>query len=92
MTNSQIEEIIEVLEDAELSKYDNPEVKRLLERKHLPLHHSFMLFNSRYFRLDIPLEPTELEELLEYEFTQRLNLFNDILYAYPDEFESKKIE
>lgn len=91
LTNSQIEEIIEVLEDAELSKYDNPEVKRLLERKHLPLHHSFMLFNSRYFRLDIPLEPTELEELLEYEFTQRLNLFNDILYAYPDEFESKKL-
>lgn len=45
-----------------------------------------LLLNGRYFRLDKNLSFKELQQLLEYEFSQRLNLFGDIISAYPDEF------
>ncbi|KAL6452794.1 LOW QUALITY PROTEIN: gpt1 UDP-glucose:glycoprotein glucosyltransferase [Candida maltosa Xu316] len=91
LSNSQIEDIIELLSELEPSKGVNQSMKNLLESKHLAVHHSFLLFNSRYFRLDTPLDVSDLQQIIEYEFSQRLNLFNDVISAYPDEFDSKNI-
>ena len=50
-----------------------------------------MLFNSRYFRLDGNFGYEELDQIIEFEVSQRLNLIPDIMEAYPDEFRSKKV-
>lgn len=64
----------------------DPKMLAILERNHIQLHQPTMLFNSRYFRLDLPFETNDLSLLLEYEFSQRLGIFKEITDAYPDAF------
>lgn len=52
---------------------------KLLERNKMPLSHDFMLINSRYVRLDNPLEVNELQELIDFEKTYRLDIINEII-------------
>lgn len=53
----------------------------------MPVRHSYLLVNSRYFRLDpVILNMEELSQLIEYELTQRLRLINEICVTYVDEF------
>lgn len=60
---------------------------KLLEQKQLPMHHDFMLYNSRYFRLsDTPLTLLELKDLCVYESGQRLDILHDIFDTYPSMF------
>lgn len=91
LTNGQIDEIIEILEDSNISKAPNDGLRELLVTKQLPAYHSFLLFNSRYFRLDTAFEYEELDQIIEFEISQRLNLIPDVIEAYPDEFMSKKV-
>lgn len=91
LTNGQIDEIIEILKKSNASSANNDELKKMLETKQLPAHHSFLLFNSRYFRLDGNFGYEELDQIIEFEVSQRLNLIPDIMEAYPDEFRSKKV-
>lgn len=62
---------------------------KILERKQLPMHHDFMLYNARYFRLSSPaLTHGELKYLIDYENGQRLSILPEIFNAYPPLFES----
>lgn len=69
----------------------NDEVLNVLSTNELPPHHSFLLFNSRYFRLEIPFTKLELELLLDFEFTQRLAIFDEIIHKYPVEFGGRSL-
>lgn len=64
----------------------NNEVVALLESNHIQVHLSSMLFNSRYFRLNTVMNQADLRLLLEYEFPQRLGIFDEITNAYSDSF------
>lgn len=89
LSNNNIENMISLLSD-KLQKSDNympdKNVIQLLEDNGLPPNHPILLLNGRYFRLDKKFSFKELQQLLEYEFSQRLNLFSDIISAYPQEF------
>ncbi|CAI5758538.1 unnamed protein product [Candida verbasci] len=89
LTNSDIDSIIEILKKTSPSTNENTDIKTLLQNKQLPSHHSFILFNSRYFRLNNNLSIKELNQIIEYEFSQRLNIINEIINTYPDEFDLK---
>ena len=94
LSSPKIDKVIELFksEFREVSASSNNTIIKFLESKQLPLHHDFLLFNSRYFRLDIPLSKKEIELLLEYEYSQRLSLFDDILKAYPEVFHGQQID
>lgn len=95
LSNLKSGDILAIIKD--LSKVEesetgmNQESIEFLESKELPLHHDFILFNSRYFRAGTPLTVKELEQLVEYEFTQRLQIIKDIIYAYTEKFSLKKV-
>ncbi|KAK6462214.1 UDPglucose glycoprotein glucose phosphotransferase, partial [Scheffersomyces coipomensis] len=92
LSTGDINKIIEKLSKVKDSKSSpDQESITLLESKHLPSNHEYLLLNGRYFRLDIPLSNKDLELMLEYEFSQRLEIFNDIVNAYPEKFRYKKI-
>ncbi|RLV94181.1 UDP-glucose:glycoprotein glucosyltransferase [Spathaspora sp. JA1] len=92
LTNSQIDQIIEELKKVELSQVNlDSELVKFLEKKSIPVNHSFMLVNSRYFRLDDPFNLSELNQIAEFEHSQRLKLFNDILQTYPDQYNHKSL-
>lgn len=66
----------------------NHRIRRLLEEKQLPLH-SFLLYNSRYFRIDTtPLSQNDLTQLREYEASQRLLVFDEIVRTFSDKFDN----
>lgn len=65
---------------------ENVEIKQCLSSNGLPPHHSFMLVNSRYFRIDIPFTPKELEQIGEFEWSQRIGLVQEFMNKYPDIF------
>lgn len=78
-------------ENSEVLNERNNEVIQLLESHELPMHHSFLLLNSRYLRLDDNLTSRDLETLLEYEVSQRLDIFKNIFSAYPNDFSLNSI-
>ncbi|KAI5958313.1 KRE5 [Candida theae] len=87
LTNAGINDIVSALREGELSTGLNDDVVYLLEKKHLPVRHSYMLVNSRYIRLDpVILSVRELGQLIEYEHSQRLKLINEVALTYVDEF------
>ncbi|CAD1809659.1 UDP-glucose:Glycoprotein Glucosyltransferase family protein [Candida parapsilosis] len=88
LTNADINAIISTLkEGGEVSTGLNEDLVHSLEQKHMPVRHSYLLVNSRYFRLDpVILNMEELSQLIEYELTQRLRLINEICVTYVDEF------
>ncbi|KAK6455193.1 UDPglucose glycoprotein glucose phosphotransferase [Scheffersomyces xylosifermentans] len=94
LSHSQIDSVVELIpntDEALSNELPNEKIFNLLESKHLPIHHDFMLFNSRYFRLDSTLGSKDLDLLLEYEFTQRMSIFSDIVDAYPVIFDDKRL-
>lgn len=64
----------------------SPEVISLLERHEIQSHHSTLLFNSRFFRLDRVFGSRDLEAIAKHEFVQRLDILDEILAAYPEPF------
>ena len=90
LTNGQIDEIIEILKKSNASSANNDELKKCLRLSNYLLI-TLLLFNSRYFRLDGNFGYEELDQIIEFEVSQRLNLIPDIMEAYPDEFRSKKV-
>lgn len=89
LRTKDIENIISWLSDRlhnSVNGKPDKNIVQLLEASGLPPNHPLLLLNGRYFRLDKNLSFKELQQLLEYEFSQRLNLFGDIISAYPDEF------
>nr|WOG36150.1 uncharacterized protein [Candida metapsilosis] len=87
LTNSEINNVVSTLKESELSTGLNEDVLHLLEKKHLPVRHSYLLVNSRYIRLDpVILDVKELSQLIEYEQSQRLKLVNEVALTYVDEF------
>lgn len=93
LSNSKIDMLITILQ-ASSQKIDgvNKENIKLLEEKNLPVLHDFILFNSRYLRVDIPLNEQELVQLAEFETSQRLSIISDIINAYPGVFDHKSID
>lgn len=92
---TQIDQIIATIEDTPRDEKKivqaDKEITALLERNHIQVHLSSMLFNSRYLRLSTIFEPKDLELLLNYEFSQRIGIFDEITDAYPDKFLWKSI-
>ncbi|CCG22175.1 Kre5 predicted UDP-glucose:glycoprotein glucosyltransferase [Candida orthopsilosis Co 90-125] len=87
LTNAEINGIISSLKESELSTGLDEEILHVLEEKHLPVRHSYLLVNSRYIRLDpVILSVDELSQLIEYELSQRLRLMNEVALTYVDEF------
>ncbi|KAI5953635.1 KRE5 [Candida jiufengensis] len=87
LANADIDKIIDNLQHASLSTEQNQLLVQILESKQLPTHHSYLLINSRYLRLDPTILDSEaLGQLFEYELNQRLKLVKDIVHTYPDEF------
>lgn len=90
LTSTVIKDIISRVEVAKSAKsnkfeYDN-EMLSLLAKNHIQVHFPSMLFNSRYFRLNKLFTLQDLQLLLEYEFPQRLGIFDEITDAYPEQF------
>ncbi|ODV78429.1 glycosyltransferase family 24 protein [Suhomyces tanzawaensis NRRL Y-17324] len=83
---------LNTIQNADAKLELNLTIAKLLETKKLPVHHEFLLFNSRYFRLDRILAETDLELLVEYEYNQRFLIFNDLINAYPEEFNYKVLD
>lgn len=67
------------------------EVLKLLEENHIQAHIPSMLFNSRYFKLNTLFTPEDLDLMIDYEFSQRLGIFNEITDTFPDPFEWKPV-
>ncbi|KAK6200402.1 UDPglucose glycoprotein glucose phosphotransferase [Scheffersomyces amazonensis] len=92
LTLSEIEAILEILIKVKSSS-ESPDIesRKFLESKKLPVYHTFMLFNGRYFRLDKNFSEKEINLLLEYEFSQRLEVFQDVVNRNTDHFKNKKL-
>jgi UDP-glucose:glycoprotein glucosyltransferase len=94
LSNSKIDKIIDVLNTTTVGSGSNTlnrEISALLEKKQIPVHHGFILYNSRYIRVDDGLTRRDLLDLIEYENNQRLSIVNDIINSYPETFDYKSI-
>lgn len=90
LATKDIDAIINILRDeTPTDNGKNSAVLALLERNNLPIHHDFVLLNSRYFRLSSILTSKDLDLSLEYEFNQRISIFTDLVNAYPEVFKYK---
>lgn len=63
----------------------------LLEKNGLPLAFPFILFNSRFFRIDQSLSFDELVQLSSYDFKQRASILFDLITSYETIFELKSL-
>lgn len=63
----------------------------MLARNNLPLSHSFILFNSRYVRLDQTMDTSELDELIDFETGQRIGIIEGLFGTYPGIFELRSV-
>lgn len=87
LTSEMISEIISKVESTKPSESEiDYEIRSLLEKNHIQVHLPSLLINSRYFRLSTVMSQDDLQLLLEYEFSQRLGIFDEITNAYPDSF------
>lgn len=87
LNSKKITEIISKIKHTKSTSFEvNKEVVDLLEKNHIQVHLATMLFNSRYFRLNKVMNQEDLQLLLDYEFRQRLGIFDEITNAYPDSF------
>lgn len=68
------------------------EMQKFLSNQNLPPHHSFILVNSRYMRIDKPLGVKDLETVISFEQSMRLSLVETIMLKYPDIFNGKSLE
>jgi len=94
LSNSKIDKIIDALNTTTATTGPNTlnkEVTALLEKKQIPVHHGFILYNSRYIRVDDGLSRRDLLDLIEYENNQRLSIVNDIINSYPETFDYQSI-
>lgn len=93
LSNSKIDMIVTILQSSQNSSGDfNQTMIKLLDEKKLPVHHSFVLYNSRYVRVDTPLKNAEIQSLMEYEDSQRLSIIKDLIKAYDEIFDGKSVE
>lgn len=92
LKSSDIAKIISLVETAQVknSERDNKQVS-ILERNKIQLHSPMMLLNSRYLSLSKELSAVDLDDLVNYELSQRLGIFKEITDAYPDQFSWKPI-
>lgn len=63
----------------------------LLERNNLPLSYPYILFNSRFFRLDTKFDLKEISLLASYDSKQRMSIMKDLVGAYKDIFDLKSL-
>ncbi|KAI5966456.1 KRE5 [Candida pseudojiufengensis] len=93
LTNTDIDKIISSLKEPTLSISKKDSVVQILEKNQLPAHHSFLLVNSRYVRLEPSiLNLKEIDQLFNYEINERLTLIKNIVDTYPDEFDKNLAE
>lgn len=90
LNSQKVEEIVsrirKALSQPHSTSENDHEMISILEKNHFQVHHSGMLFNSRYFRLGSVFTKNDLDLLVEYEFSQRLQIFDEITNAYNDAF------
>ena len=86
LTDSSLGQLYDVIRNGQLSTQRNETIVKAVEHMQLPTQHSYMLLNSRYLRMDIVYSVNDLEELLEFEWKQRLNMIEDVVSAYPEAF------
>ena len=67
-------------------------VLTLLKNNILPLKHSFLLLNSRYFRIDTPLFLEDLDQLIGFEVDERLDIISGVISNYPEDFFWKSLK
>lgn len=65
----------------------NQDVIKALESSQIQTHRPSMLFNSRYFRLDRTFKEKELNQLVTYEYDQRMSIISEVVNAYPNEYD-----
>ncbi|RLV86563.1 UDP-glucose:glycoprotein glucosyltransferase [Meyerozyma sp. JA9] len=65
--------------------------QHLLERNNLPSSYPYILFNSRFFRLDTNFDLKEISLLASYDSKQRMSILKDLVGAYKDIFDSKSL-
>lgn len=93
LSSAQIRQLVRDLGDFRAqAKSDADFVKlQLLERNQIQLHVPTLLLNSRWFRMDKVFEVEELEMIIQYEFSQRLSILDEITNAYPEKLDDKSI-
>lgn len=92
MTSPDIHSLIKLVElvDDDDTRLNHSSLQ-MLARNNLPLSHSFILFNSRYVRLDQALDTSELEEVIEFETGQRIGIIEGLFGTYPGIFELRSV-
>lgn len=92
LQTSDILKIISMVRNAKVQESVKDEQQvAILERNEFQLHFPMMLLNSRYLRLTKEFTLVDLEDLVDYELSQRLGIFKEITDAYPDLFSWKPI-
>lgn len=95
LSNDKIDNIIFTLSnhvESNLNRGMNITILKTLQEKFLPSNHNYLLFNSRYFRLDNLIFTTdELESLINFQLGVDLNPFSNFLNQYLDEFKINEL-
>ncbi|OBA21854.1 hypothetical protein METBIDRAFT_77411 [Metschnikowia bicuspidata var. bicuspidata NRRL YB-4993] len=93
LTSPMLRSMVDSIGDMRVQTFSKPDPAKLavLEANSIQLHQSSLLFNSRQFRLDSVLDVRELQQILAYEFPQRLDTIDEVLNAYPEDFEYQTI-
>ncbi|WEJ95887.1 killer toxin resistant protein [Yamadazyma tenuis] len=68
------------------------DMKQFVSEQGLPPHHSYILVNSRYFRIDNTFSLKQVESIISFEKSFRLSIFDSFLGKYPEIFESSKVD
>ncbi|QBM91102.1 UDP-glucose:glycoprotein glucosyltransferase [Metschnikowia aff. pulcherrima] len=93
LTSSMFRKMTKAVGDMRIQTFSEPDPAKvkILERNQIQLHQSSLLFNSRQFRLDTVFSVQELQQIVQYEFPQRLDTIDEILRAYPEDFAYQSI-
>lgn len=70
----------------------NIEIQQFLATQMLPSHHSFLLINSRYLRLDKPINVKDLDTIISFEQGIRLSIVDTIMLRYSEIFNGQLLE
>lgn len=89
--NQALSKISELLKTALDAPNVDSQVQSMLERNGLPLAYTYLLYNSRFFRLDSILDLNDMKHLVKHDWNQRISIISDVVDAYEDIFDRKSL-
>lgn len=91
LDEDQLEDIVKKLSKGIKKAEPDLSARKFVSEQDLPSHHSYILVNSRYLRINKAFSVSQLHEITNFELEKRLSLIDNFMSKYPEIFQDKSL-